>query len=52
MIVNSHPNVPVLTDASETPCPGRSTSGIGRLLAMVAVLLVAATSAGLLAIVE
>ncbi|MGZ5733973.1 MAG: hypothetical protein ACXWJA_17940 [Caldimonas sp.] len=52
MFVDSHPDGLVITDAGGPPRLGRSIGGLGRLLAIVVVLLVAAMSAGLLALIE
>jgi hypothetical protein len=52
MFVDSHPAGLVLSEADDEPRFGGSMGGLGRVLAIVVVLVVAALSAGLLALMD
>jgi hypothetical protein len=52
MFVDTHPDGLVLTEADDAPRFGRSMGGVGRMAVIVLVLLVAAASAGLLALLR
>jgi hypothetical protein len=52
MFVDSHPAGLMLSEASDKPRFSRSMSGLGRILAIVVILAMAALSAGLLALMD